>query len=60
MSTVLVTGGSRFVGSHVILLLLNSGHLVRTTVRSLTREERSRDVERRWRRCRRATLVLRR
>ncbi len=39
MSTVLVTGGSGFVGSHVILQLLNAGHTVRTTVRSLTRED---------------------
>jgi dihydroflavonol-4-reductase len=39
MSTVLVTGGSGFVGSHVILQLLNAGHMVRTTVRSLKREE---------------------
>jgi dihydroflavonol-4-reductase len=39
MSTVLVTGGSGFVGSHVILQLLAAGHIVRTTVRSLTREE---------------------
>jgi nucleoside-diphosphate-sugar epimerase len=38
MSVVLVTGGSGFVGSHVILQLLNAGHTVRTTVRSLTRE----------------------
>jgi nucleoside-diphosphate-sugar epimerase len=38
MSTVLVTGGSGFVGSHVILLLLRAGHVVRTTVRSLDRE----------------------
>ena len=38
MSTVLVTGGSGFVGSHVILQLLNARHVVRTTVRSLTRE----------------------
>jgi dihydroflavonol-4-reductase len=39
MSTVLVTGGSGFVGSHVILQLLSAGHIVRTTVRSLTRED---------------------
>ena len=39
MSVVLVTGGSGFVGSHVILQLLAAGHHVRTTVRSLLREQ---------------------
>jgi nucleoside-diphosphate-sugar epimerase len=38
MSTVLVTGGTGFVGSHCILQLLAAGHQVRTTVRSLKRE----------------------
>ena len=38
MSTVLVTGGSGFIGSHCILQLLEAGHSVRTTVRSLGRE----------------------
>lgn len=38
MSTVLVTGGSGFVGSYCILQLLAEGHQVRTTVRNLKRE----------------------
>jgi nucleoside-diphosphate-sugar epimerase len=38
MSTILVTGGSGFIGSHCILQLLSAGHQVRTTVRSLKRE----------------------
>ncbi len=38
MSTVLVTGGSGFIGSHAILQLLAAGHTVRTTVRNLKRE----------------------
>jgi nucleoside-diphosphate-sugar epimerase len=41
MSTVLVTGGSGFVGAHCLLQLLAAGHRVRTTVRRL---ERAADV----------------
>ncbi len=37
-STVLVTGGSGFVGCHCILQLLAAGYNVRTTVRNLARE----------------------
>jgi len=38
MATVLVTGGSGFIASHVIVKLLAAGYRVRTTVRDLTRE----------------------
>ena len=38
MSTVLVTGGSGFIGAHCILQLLAAGHGVHTTVRNLARE----------------------
>ncbi|WP_063695401.1 SDR family oxidoreductase [Bradyrhizobium embrapense] len=41
MSTVLVTGGSGFIGAHTILQLLADGHAVRTTLRNL---DRSKDV----------------
>ncbi|HVW69328.1 MAG TPA: aldehyde reductase, partial [Steroidobacteraceae bacterium] len=37
MATVLVTGGSGFIGSHIILQLLAAGHRVQTTIRSLNR-----------------------
>jgi nucleoside-diphosphate-sugar epimerase len=38
MGTVLVTGGSGFIGAHCILQLLAAGYRVRTTVRNLKRE----------------------
>ena len=41
---VLVTGGSGFIAGHLILQLLERGYLVRTTVRSLSREQTVRQV----------------
>ena len=38
MSTILVTGGSGFIGCHCVLQLSAAGHQVRTTVRNLKRE----------------------
>jgi len=38
LETVLVTGGTGFVGVHCILQLLEKGHRVRTTMRSLDRK----------------------
>jgi dihydroflavonol-4-reductase len=42
MATVLVTGGTGFLGAHTIARLLADGHQVRTTMRSLSRQP---DVE---------------
>jgi nucleoside-diphosphate-sugar epimerase len=39
MTTVLVTGGSGFIASYCILKLLESGHTVRTTVRTANRAD---------------------
>jgi len=44
MSTILVTGGSGFVGSYCILQLLAAGHRVHTTVRNLKRESNARQM----------------
>jgi nucleoside-diphosphate-sugar epimerase len=49
MSMVLVTGGSGFIASHTILQLLEAGHQVRTSVRSLSREGDVRAMLRRGR-----------
>jgi nucleoside-diphosphate-sugar epimerase len=43
-SRVLVTGGSGFIAGHVILALLDEGHEVRATVRSLAKEESVRRI----------------
>ncbi|WP_420144058.1 SDR family oxidoreductase [Sphingobium sp.] len=37
MAKVLVTGGTGFVGGHIILQLIDAGHEVRTTIRNLSR-----------------------
>ena len=38
MATVLVTGGTGFLGAHTIARLLVGGHQVRTTIRLLSRQ----------------------
>ncbi len=45
--TVLVTGGSGFVGSHCIVQLLKAGYNVNTTVRNLARENEVRTMVKR-------------
>jgi dihydroflavonol-4-reductase len=44
MTRVLVTGGSGFIGSHALIQLLEAGHEVRTTIRSLSREGKVREL----------------
>ncbi|VEU21180.1 DEKNAAC102091 [Brettanomyces naardenensis] len=44
MSTVLVTGGTGFVASHCLLRLLQDGYNVKTTVRSLKKEQNVRSM----------------
>ena len=44
MATVLVTGGSGFIGAHSIIQLLNAGHTVRATVRNLKRDPEVRSM----------------
>jgi nucleoside-diphosphate-sugar epimerase len=44
VSTVLVTGGSGFIGSECLLQLFAAGHRVRTTIRDLRREGEVRNL----------------
>ncbi len=44
MKTVLVTGGSGFIGSWVIINLLRRGYIVRATLRNLAREQEVRSA----------------
>ena len=43
--TVLVTGGTGFVGSHCIVQLLNQGYQVKTTLRSLDRKNEALEMQ---------------
>ena len=43
---VLVTGGTGFIAAHCIVQLLEAGHRVRTTVRSLARADEVREMVR--------------
>ena len=52
-STVLVTGGSGFLGGWCVIELLRRGYAVRTTVRSLSREPQMREPRRLRGGCRR-------
>ena len=44
MSRVLVTGGTGFLGAHVLVALLKAGHMPRTTVRDLGRGDEVSDM----------------
>ena len=46
--TVLVTGGSGFIGGWCVIGLLQQGYTVRTTVRNLAREAPSAPRSARW------------
>lgn len=41
---VLVVGGSSFIASHIILQLLKKGYLVRTTLRTMSRQDEVREM----------------